>query len=150
MNYLPNDIKYLIFEFSENKNMRILCKDFKDYLDLVRESFLELLDNEKLFIKYQLAKYERKINGQSYRQKKFLEDCKKIIINRKNINNQFVTCKENNLKFDKKFLENLIPCSEFTENYSMNEIFRGYLIFWEVENIEINNLQIFKKLQLLY
>ena len=26
----------------------------------------------------------------------------------------------------------------------MNEVFRGYLIFWEVENIEINNLQIFK------
>lgn len=82
MKYLPNDLKYLIFEFSDNKSMALISNDFFYYLNDIRKDFLKLLDKDKLFIEYQLKKYKRYVYGSYYSEKKFLisELPKKLII----------------------------------------------------------------------
>ena len=77
MNYIPNDAKYLILEYSNNKNMRLVCSDFCKYLDDIKESFLKQLDDERLFITYQLERYDRYIYNNYYHEKKYLENPKK-------------------------------------------------------------------------
>ena len=147
MNYIPNDAKYLIFEYSNNKNMRLVCSDFYKYLDDIKESFLKQLDDERLFITYQLERYDRYIYNNYYREKKYLENPKKIIINRNNFDNNIGYIYDMKVKFDKKFIQNLIPCSEFEESTRNN--LDGKVIYWELNNININNLLIFKKFLLL-
>jgi len=145
MVYIPNDIMYVILEFSNNKNLQLVSKDFNNYLNEIRDSFLKSLDKNILKIKYQLRKHKRYITGYDdyHHEKSELEDENEIIINKKNINTKIGNIVNNQINFNYNFTENLIPVSYFKETSSKR--FNGILVFWTINNISMNDLLIFKR-----
>ena len=147
MNYISNDLKYLIFEFSGNKNMKLVWNDFDDYLEDIKKSVLNQLDKGTLFINYQLERYIRFINNDYFYEKKYLEEPKKLLISRNNFNDRIGYISNKKIIFYKEFTDNLLPCSEFSQS-SRNNL-GGKVIYWEVKDININDLLIFKKILIL-
>lgn len=147
VNTIPNEIMFKILEFSENRNMKYIDKNFYKYIFNLRKNFIEKLKTKPIEIKYKLTRWKKKVyNNIQYRPSMYVENEQKYLIYDNKINIGKLTDK--NINFTKEFEDKIVPTSYIKENSTYNE-FVGYVTYWTVKDVYTDDTELYQYYYLL-
>lgn len=149
MNSLPNDIKYNILELCENKNMIFIDKSFFNYIQKERNIFYKNIIENPIEIKYKLIRWKKKYSEEhNYRPSMYFEKEDNIfILDKDNIGLNIGTIENDIINYSKDFEDEVVPLSFMKEDNIST--FSGYVIYWTVNQVWVDNIKVLKKYNLL-
>lgn len=149
MNLLPNDLIFLIYEFSHNKALKIINKRFYKYTRKRKQLFIKNFKNKEIGFKYKLIRWKHFFNeNYSYRPSMYFEKSQTFILNCKNIGINIGTITNNKIVPSKEIEKILIPESKVCGNSVYN--LRGYYYYWTFVYIKTADKELFNEYLLLF
>ena len=149
MNFINDDIKYEILKLSNNKNFIFINKQFYNFIKGIRYNFLQ----KPLIINYQLVKSKQRfVENCSFRPSILLEPFKTLnLMEKENLGIKIYELDSINKKFkyNRKFEDLVIPLS-FIKEKDYSPTYQGYVIYWEVNCVEIPDKERYHIYNLLF
>ena len=147
---IPNDLLFNILEFSGNKNLILVNKNFYNFILKQREFFLKYIDSNPILLKYKLIRWKQRFEEDfQYRPSMCVEDEKIFKIDSSNVGIKIGYIINNKLEYSNELENNLIPVSSINENTRRNT-YAGSVLYWTIKEIKTDNLDLIKKYNILF